>query len=130
MSNSDLFNLIYIYIFPVVMTAMGVRYRLKTPDFPSPNDTSKGGYRSKMARGSKEAWEFAHKTVSLWWIVFGGIMLIVTLLLTKWMLTAENVDLAAVELVFVQIIVTVAPPMIITEVSLRKRFDAKGNPKQ
>lgn len=129
MPSSDMFNLIYIFIFPVVMTAMGIKYRIKTPDYPSPNDTSKGGYRSAMARGSKEAWKFAHESVGTWWAVFGGIMLVITAFLTKWVLNNENVDLAAVELVFAQIILTVAPPMIITEVRLRKAFDKDGKRK-
>lgn len=129
-SNEVLFNIIYVFIFPVVMMIMGIKYKVKTPDFPKKNDVSKGGYRSAMAKSSKDAWKMAHDCIGILWTVFGAVMLVVTAFCMNWMLNYENIDLAAVILVFIQIVVVVVPPVVITEIRLRKVFDKDGNRKE
>lgn len=114
-------------LIPLTMIIYGAIYTKKGPK--KVNRFS--GYRTDMSMKNEETWKFAHQHFGKIWLVWGLLLLIITVPINFIYMDGSNntVGLVGGVLVFFQMIV-MAISNIPTSRALKKTFDDNGNYKE
>lgn len=116
---------VFITVGPVLLLGFGLKF------FFLPAKTPRGiGFRTYFVTGSNEAWRFAQRLAGLLWMITGGVLLVVSLVLGLFFGGMELMTMTWTAVIYcgVQLLVVIA---LYTAVTLRtlKFYDRNGNPK-
>lgn len=128
-SDSFLLNLLIVYLIPLIMLVMGIKYQSKAPKYPKGDDLAASGYRTPRSLLSEDTWNTAHTCFGFIWTILGFLLLAGTFLSRNYVLGQENFDSATILVVMIQIFFMTVPPILITELRLRMLFDENGERK-
>ena len=110
------------YINALIMTVGGVVFWM----YPPKKINEFYGYRTTRSRKSQEAWDFAQKYSAKMMTVLGLVALIVAaaarLFLNGLCINSDYLMLYDICITLLLTIIFVLPPIILTELELRKRF--------
>ncbi len=86
------------------------------------------GYRTEMSMKNEETWRFAHRYFGKLWLIWGTVMLVLTVIPFLFLFGQSETVVAVVGLILctVQCVVLIAS-IFPTEAALKKHFDANGN---
>ena len=118
--------LVFDLMIPVMLILLGLLMWKRTPK----EINYVLGYRTSMSMKNMDTWRFAHEYCGRLWCVFGGIILIPSVIaLIPFYGASDDVvgTVITVSMVFQMVIMIV--PIIITEIALRKVFDKNGTKK-
>ena len=110
------------YISALIFTVVGVVFWM----YPPKKINEFYGYRTTSSRKSQEAWDFAQKYSAKMMTVLGLVALVVASI-AHWLrsrlcLNSEYVMLYDICITLLLPIIVVLPPIVLTELELRKRF--------
>ena len=110
------------YTCPLIFLVVGIVFWA----YPPKKINEFYGYRTTRSRKSQEAWDFAQKYSAKLMTVLGLVALAVTSI-AHWLrsrlcLNSEYVMLYDIGITLLLTIIVVLPPIVLTELQLRKRF--------
>ena len=110
------------YIDALILMVVGIVFWM----YPPKKINEFYGYRTTRSRKSQEAWDFAQKYSAKMMMVLGLVTLAVApiahWLRSRLCLNSEYVMLYDIGITLLLTIIVVLPPIVLTELELRKRF--------
>ena len=112
---------------PLVMAGLGAVYF-----FIPPNEANHAlGYRCKWSMGSVEAWRYAQRTAGFLYMILGGGMAVVMVVVSIIISFMQPVGMAITVLVCLILeVAAVAVAHVLINKLLSKHYDSNGNPRK
>lgn len=118
---------LFLTLGPLCMLIFGLLYYFKPTDSPE----SKWGFRSYWTSGSAKSWQFAQKIAGLVFMILGGGLFLVGLIMSLCFGGMSPVTMATTTLVTVCIeVALVVTAYVLINLHVLKYFDKDGNPIQ
>lgn len=119
-----IFMLIMDLLIPFTMIGFGYLFLKRTPK----NINVLFGYRTTMSMKNKDTWEFAHRYCGKLWYMWGGILLVLTVLSMLWTIGKSEDMIGTIGAILCGIqMIPLVGSIFPTEHALKRHFDAKGN---
>lgn len=117
---------LFVTVGPLLMLIFGVLYFFKPSDSPR----RLFGFRSYFTSGSEEAWQFAQRIAGLCWMVLGGALFVIMLIISFFYGSMNALKMATTALVCISIeLLLVVAGQVFINFWVLKYFDKDGNPK-
>jgi uncharacterized membrane protein len=116
---------LFIMIAPVLLLLFGLKF------FFLPAKTPEGiGFRNYFVTGTNESWQFAQRIAGLSWMVVGGLLVIVGLIMGTFLGAMEPIKMMTTVIVYlcVQLVLVILLYIAVIAVTL-KFYDRNGNPR-
>lgn len=110
---------------PLVLLGFGLWYYFRPVQEPD----ERRGYRLKCAMASVKAWRYTQRLAAIVWIIAGGAMTLISIVICLILLGADELALmtTAVIWLIIEVILTLASHFVIRHM-VGKNFDKDGNP--
>jgi len=118
------FLLIMTMMTPILMILIGLLWKKHPPK----QINSFYGYRTARSMQSLEAWDYAHAYHAKVWLLWGGVLLLISLAAMILIYGKENYEIYDLVIVGIQIAVMLLS-IVPTELALKKRFSS-GSPEK
>ena len=116
---------LFLTLGPLCMLIFGLLYYFKPTDSPK----SRWGFRSYWTSGSDRSWQYAQKIAGMVFMILGGALFLVGLILSLFFGGMSPVTMATTALVTICIeLALVATGYVLINRIVLKHFDADGNP--
>lgn len=116
---------LFIMIAPALLLAFGLKF------FFLPAKNPRGvGFRNYFVTGSEESWQFAQKIAGLSWMVVGGLLVVIGLIMGAFLKAMDPIKMITTVIVYlcVQLALVILLYIGVITVTL-KFYDKNGNPR-
>ena len=117
---------LFLLIGPLVMLGLGIWYFF----LPAKEANHHIGFRCRSGMGSVQAWRFAQRLAGLFYMVVGGVLTVISVIMIVVLAVAEPMAMATTALIVMILQALIALALrIVLQVLIGKQFDQDGNKK-
>lgn len=117
---------LFMLIGPIIMLAMGAWYYF----LPAREANHHIGFRTHISMGSVEAWRYSQRLAGLWYMVCGGALAVLSLVLILVLAFGQPMVMASIAFIMILLQAIAAVALwVLLQLMIGKKFDKDGNPK-
>jgi len=123
LGRMEAFTRLAVILGPLVLLALGAWYFFKPPKY----GTNTMGFRTRASKSSRPAWEFAQRLAGFIWMILGGGLFLIMLIISLFYGKMEPMAMVVTALVCVVLeALLVLASYIVVDVLIKKNFNLKN----